>query len=66
MRDAIPWPFDWQLYEAAGGNRRYSSVNRGGGSRLPCLKYRRSLSGSGHFYEKYYYEAFDSEKAWHF
>ena len=29
-----PWPFDWQLYEASGGDRRYSSVNRGG-ARLP-------------------------------
>jgi hypothetical protein len=28
MRDAIPWHFDWQLYEASGGDRRYSSVNR--------------------------------------
>ena len=41
-----PWHFDWQLYEASGGDRRYSSMNRGG-----AFRHRVSnggVSGLGH------------------
>ena len=31
-----PCPFDWQLYEASGSDRRYSSMNRGGAFRRPA------------------------------
>ena len=41
-----PWHFDWQLYEASDGDRRFSSTKRGGAFRRPCLKWRGGLFGS--------------------
>ena len=36
----LPWPFDWQLYEASAGDRRFSSMKRGGA-------FRRRASNGG-------------------